>query len=148
MSKTTPEIVRESPADTVAFFLLAPLMLAWYAWCLLRGRMQPRVSLVRALICTVRGPMSGTLGHIEAEEGHCYRGEVPRSLMGDANGCSSLQVLEGGRPIGPAHADHDAIRVKGAGRFCHWDEWVWFSSSDNTDPRTNGRNYTFREEWT
>lgn len=54
---------------------------------------------------------------------------------------SSLHLLEDGRTLGPAHALHQAIREEGAGRYSHWSGNLYFSSSDNTDPRTNHRVY-------
>jgi hypothetical protein len=54
---------------------------------------------------------------------------------------SSLTLLEDGKPLGPAHAQHVEIRENGNGRFSHWGDVVIFSSSDGTDPRTNGRRY-------
>lgn len=50
-------------------------------------------------------------------------------------------VLEDGVPLGPGNARHDDIRTRGGGRFSFWYDYVYFSSSDNTDPRTNGRRY-------
>ena len=55
---------------------------------------------------------------------------------------SRLVVKEDGKPLGPAHSLHADIAETGGGRFSHWDSWVVFSSSDNSDPRENGRNYT------
>lgn len=57
---------------------------------------------------------------------------------------SGLELFEDGRPLGPAHSYHDAIRASGKGAFSHWRGTLYFSSSDNTDPRTNGRSYRFR----
>lgn len=54
---------------------------------------------------------------------------------------SSLQVFEDGRPLGPPHAPHDAIRTEGGGRYSHWNDSLYFSTSDNTDPKTNQRTY-------
>lgn len=54
---------------------------------------------------------------------------------------STLVLYEQGRPLGPAHSTHDEIRREGAGRFSHWGTALWLSSSDGTDPRTNGRSY-------
>jgi hypothetical protein len=54
---------------------------------------------------------------------------------------SVLSLLEDGRPLGPAHQLHENIRRLGEGRLSHWDEWLLFSTSDNTDPNTNGRHY-------
>ena len=56
---------------------------------------------------------------------------------------SSLTVYENGTELGPRHAQHDRIRDVGRGAYSHWGRTVLFSSSDNTDPRTNGRRYTF-----
>ena len=58
---------------------------------------------------------------------------------------SNLIVLEDGRPLGPPHSVHLDIKEKGSGRYSHW-AWstgsmVIFSTSDNSDPRTNGRRY-------
>lgn len=50
-------------------------------------------------------------------------------------------LLENGRPLGPANSAHEEIRIAGGGRFSHWKGSLYFSSSDNTDPRTNGRIY-------
>lgn len=66
---------------------------------------------------------------------------------------SDLILFEDGRPLGPAHSSHAEIRRQGAGRFSHWDAALWFSSSDGTDPRTNGRSYhaeaklSFKPAW-
>ncbi len=62
---------------------------------------------------------------------------------------SLLRVFENNAALGPAHAVHSAIRSLGAGRFSHWInpnnnyETLRFSTSDNSDPRTNGRSYTY-----
>ena len=52
-------------------------------------------------------------------------------------------VFEDGLMLGLAHASHDHIRRFGRGRFSHWGNQVIFSTSDNSDPNTNGRSYTF-----
>jgi hypothetical protein len=61
---------------------------------------------------------------------------------------SDLEIFENGVPLGPAHTMHGTIAKSGKGAYSHWgtsqDSVVLFSSSDNTDPRTNGRQYTIR----
>lgn len=57
---------------------------------------------------------------------------------------SNLQVLENGVPLGPAHSDHASIRELGGGRFSHWGEWVYFSSSENLPPNRNACSYMLR----
>jgi hypothetical protein len=54
---------------------------------------------------------------------------------------STLRLLEDGKELGPAHTSHAVIGSKGHGSFSHWSTNLHFSSSDGTDPRTNGRQY-------
>ncbi len=54
---------------------------------------------------------------------------------------SRTRLFEDGRPLGPAHTVHASIRSAGRGRYSHWQEHLYFSSSDNSDPRKNGRRY-------
>lgn len=57
---------------------------------------------------------------------------------------SPLMVYENGRALGPAHAIHDNIRNLGQGRLSHWGGKLYFSTSDNSDPNTNGRQYAVK----
>ena len=77
--------------------------------------------------------------------GYAWIGDLPQlTAWGDDADDpfrSPLVVLEDGKPLGPPHAPHDIIRSDGGGAFSHWEGRVWFSTSDNTDPRSNGRKY-------
>ena len=53
------------------------------------------------------------------------------------------RVFEDGRQLGPPHTPHDFIRGDGRGQFSHWESTLYFSGSDNSDPRANGRTYRF-----
>src|SRR5947208_1885815 len=69
------------------------------------------------------------------------------SLEGTSNSMETPQrsralLCENGKLIGTAHSQHADIRDKGAGLFSHWRNEVLFSSSDNSDPNTNGRTYS------
>jgi len=55
---------------------------------------------------------------------------------------STLLVFENEKPLGPAHAEHVQICTLGSGRFSHWSDSLYFSTSDNSDPNTNGKKYT------
>ncbi len=55
---------------------------------------------------------------------------------------SRLRLFENGRELGPAHAVHDTIRRRGGGSYSFWVDILYFSTSDNTDPNTNGRSYS------
>src|SRR5439155_1354472 len=58
---------------------------------------------------------------------------------------SNVVILENGKALGPPHSLHSAIKEQGGGRYSHWgksnESLVVFSTSDNSDPRTNGRKY-------
>jgi hypothetical protein len=63
----------------------------------------------------------------------------------DNNERSTIEIYENDRRVGPAHSSHrDVVRI-GRGRFSHWRRGEGaifvFSSSDNSDPQTNGRAY-------
>ena len=54
---------------------------------------------------------------------------------------SPILFYEDGKLLGPAHRTFAEIRDLGAGRYGHWRRGFVFSSSDNSDPATNDRNY-------
>ena len=58
---------------------------------------------------------------------------------------STVILYENGKRIGWPHSLHEVIDKVGLGTFSHWgnlsESVLIFSSSDNTDPRTNGRSY-------
>ncbi len=61
---------------------------------------------------------------------------------------SRLICYENGKALGPAHANHDEIQNIGKGRYSHWYRRILFSTSDNSDPKNNGRIYTARFAYT
>jgi hypothetical protein len=54
---------------------------------------------------------------------------------------SQLVLLEDARAIGRPHTLHDEIRANGLGNYSHWERALYFSTSDCSDPRSNGRHY-------
>jgi hypothetical protein len=61
----------------------------------------------------------------------------------DSNGKSECILLEDGKPLSAPHSWHKDIRATGMGKYSHWtDTALYFSTSDNSDPRKNGRKYT------
>ncbi len=83
------------------------------------------------------------LDGIRKEHGHCWT--VPLLLDGDDvtdPSRSALALYENGRELGPPHTNHGEIRTLGGGRYSHWEQVLYFSTSDNSDPRSNGRVYT------
>jgi SAM-dependent methyltransferase len=55
---------------------------------------------------------------------------------------SALVLFENERLLGPAHAAHAAIGSAGGGSYSHWQDYLLFSTSDNSDPNRNGRRYS------
>ena len=55
---------------------------------------------------------------------------------------SPLMLFENEKALGPAHSPQEDIEAIGLGRFSHLKQVGFlFSTSDNSDPNTNGRNY-------
>jgi hypothetical protein len=55
---------------------------------------------------------------------------------------SPVLVYENDRPLGPGLSPHHEIEKVGLGRYSHWNDMgILLSTSDNSDPNTNGRAY-------
>src|SRR5262249_9402357 len=90
-------------------------------------------------------------GTIRSDSGAAYTAELqprdPVAVVAISEGLndpyrSSLRLFENGVELGPPHIVHDRLRERGGGRFSFWAGTLYFSASDNTDPRVNGRGYT------
>jgi hypothetical protein len=100
----------------------------------------------RAVIQVVRGELRDLHGPFCARGGRMFDARVPdlAHLAENAsgqNGRSQIFVFEGARQLPYPNAVHAHIARYGAGRYSHWDDYIRFSSADNTDPNTNGRQY-------
>ncbi len=56
---------------------------------------------------------------------------------------SQLCLYEDGMRLTTGHESHDSIDRFGGGRYSHWDRQLYFSTTDNSDPNSNGRQYAF-----
>ena len=86
-----------------------------------------------------------TAAEIQPAGGNAYIVVKNVGFLGDTAQAplqSQLVLRENGKPIGPAHTQLVTIQQTGRGRYLHWGNEIYFSSSDNTDPRTNGRQYS------
>jgi SAM-dependent methyltransferase len=77
---------------------------------------------------------------------YCWIADLPRDKHWQSDTQeyprrSNLLLFEDELEIGPSHALHENIREIGRGRFSHWDNQLYFSSSDNSNPEINGRQY-------
>ena len=77
--------------------------------------------------------------------GHMWQASVPDlQALSDGVGDdrrSTVFVFEDGRQLAHPHAIHDHIDKYGQGRFSHWGEAVYFSSSDQSDPNSGNHAY-------
>lgn len=126
---------RALPVVLVSIYLFA--VGVW----LIATRRIPSPPLGRLLLAPFRRRYRGVLASFRPESGHCFLAAVPASVLSDKESVSRLVVLEDGCELPHGHAAHDDIRRLGAGRYSHWGEQVYLSTSDNSDPRTNGRRY-------
>jgi hypothetical protein len=72
-----------------------------------------------------------------APPGFGYVKELPKPPGGPP-----LLLCENNNLLGPSDAAHADISTVGAGRYSQWNNSMVFSASDNSDPNTNGRQYT------
>jgi glycosyltransferase involved in cell wall biosynthesis len=76
---------------------------------------------------------------ISQEIGHCFLAN-----LGLSEGSGRVGLWEDEVRLGPGGCLHDDVRINGGGRYSVWGPTLYFSSTDNTDPRSNGRGYRFR----
>jgi 2-polyprenyl-3-methyl-5-hydroxy-6-metoxy-1,4-benzoquinol methylase len=84
---------------------------------------------------------------ITQEGGSCFACALETVELWDDEdhpAASVIRLHEDGLQLGPPHASHDEIRRSGGGRYSHWKGSLYFSSSDGSDPRVNGRRYEVR----
>jgi 4-amino-4-deoxy-L-arabinose transferase-like glycosyltransferase len=98
---------------------------------------------------TVRLPTEGPVepGSIVPEDGLAWSAPGPNAWPDGTTNESTVVVLEDGRALGPPHTYPTKIARLGGGRFFQGARRIVFSSSDGTDPRTNGRAYSLRYDW-
>lgn len=81
---------------------------------------------------------------IEHREGNCWivkKLPLNFQLNDSALHWSHLELWEDHQMLGPGNSLHGDIEKYGAGYFSHWQASLLFSTSDNSDPRMNGRIY-------
>ena len=116
-----------------------------FVYLRLTKRVMPPASLTNLIKASLRAPQQGALSSFTQEQGFCFVSTVASPMISDMEGYSKVVVYEDGRPLPGAHSSHSDIRVQGLGRFSHWGNSLYISTSDNSDPSTNGRTYTFAE---
>lgn len=87
---------------------------------------------------------------IQPYDGYGYVWQIPANgiftrIQADENQSPSASlaiVRENGNDLLRRHAEHYLIARNGGGRYSHWKDTLVFSTSDNSDPRINGRRYS------
>lgn len=124
--------------------MVSVYLLTTALWLRMTGAI-PRIGLRRILKAQIRQPYAGKLGDFAHESGLCWLAKVPDDLLSDMESVSRVALTEDGRPLGPKRSGHDEIRRIGLGRYSHFGSQIYFSTSDNSDPRSNGRTYAVEE---
>lgn len=87
----------------------------------------------------IRLPLAG----IAHEQGLCYMARIPLIVPNERDeGQTGIRLFEDDVELTKANTHHADIRASGGGGFSQWGETLYFSSSDGSDPTTNGRRYT------
>lgn len=110
-----------------------------YSYTMKKG---PELSLTPTL---PDGTIKINLIGLKSDSGYCYK--IGYHISGGDSQTtpqlSTLRLFENGVELGPAHSNHEDIRKYGLGQFSHWGNTLYFSASDNTNPLTNGRKYSY-----
>jgi hypothetical protein len=139
-------VARCTILDYLRFAVVAVYLAGVLVWLVASRQIRPNFSVRRILRGFLfRQRKLTPFADISPNGGHCYRAAVDPDLLSDAESISRLRLYEDGMPLPDAHADHAEIRRDGRGRYSHWQGAIYFSSCDNTDPRSNGRRYVYKE---
>lgn len=85
------------------------------------------------------GSVSAPVSEIRAELGLAFTTAIPDPFL--SSNSDVLQLYENGESLAPSDVAHDEIRTLGGGRHSFWEDTLYFSASDGTDPRANTRSY-------
>ena len=98
---------------------------------------QPLLNSLRSMNRTV------ALRNLRHSEGHSYTFTIDDDLPDDSLASSTIVLFEDGRSLPRWHCRHGkTIAAEGLGTYAHVGRTIYFSTSDNSSPLTNGRKYT------
>lgn len=96
---------------------------------------------------TLSAPKTLNLTNVKSDGGFAYKINIDLGTPGDTPEkptISTVKIYENGVALGAAHSTHADIRQIGKGKFSHWlATSLYFSASDNSNPKTNGKKYTY-----
>ncbi len=97
--------------------------------------------LLNSLRCGM--PRAVALRDLRPNEGHCYTFTVDDDLPDDFNASSTIVLFEDGKSLPRWHCrTGKTIATEGRGTYMHVGSTIYFATSDNSSPLTNGRKYT------
>lgn len=112
-----------------------------------KADLQPTTSTTTTPTVTIpKGPQNLDLIGLKTDSGFAYKLSYNFPIPGDTQTApkqSTLHLFENGVEMGPAHSNHNDIRNYGLGQYSHWGNELIFSTSDNSNPLSNGRKYTY-----
>ena len=87
-------------------------------------------------------------GPFKKVNGNCWSVSLPE-FESDCDSCeflrrSPLIMFEDKYRLTINHASHEHIITPGRGLYSHWGKDLLFSTTDNSDPNTNGKSYTIK----
>lgn len=80
-----------------------------------------------------------SLNNSTAQEGKCYLVGIPFGVTK-----TNYALFEDEQMLGPGDVVHEDIKMSGGGTYSIWGKYIYMSTSDNSNPTTNGRVYTVR----
>ena len=115
------------------------------SWALKEDVHWKGVNTLRLIADFKAKPLSGPFAN---ESGALWLTNIESAeiLNGDQVDDSSgrpLILYEDGIPLGPSTRNLEQIKSIGQGRYSYQDGQLYFSTSDNSDPNSNGRQYSF-----
>jgi hypothetical protein len=77
------------------------------------------------------------------EAGHCWLIDLPSEFTSRVSQAVKPLVafFENETMLGPSNTSHQQIREAGLGAYSLWNQSLYFSTSDNSTPHDNGRQY-------
>jgi len=143
--------MKKNSLKTKSFVTALFLTIIFFAQCkkddvLLPGSSADSFASTTSVSSTTTEQGTLDMSKVIKDSGYAFYLERKFIIPGDSDSSpssSTLKLFENGKELGPAHSSHKSIRTYGRGRFSHWGNTLYFSSSDRTDPRKNGRKYTF-----
>jgi hypothetical protein len=134
------------PAAPAKVRVIAPSRRAAYSWIRIALILTATLLVLHTSALLPIARQTVTFEQVEHHQGFAYRAMYPRSYPGIW--APDVQLFEDGRELpSPAMMTPVTVIGEGRGRFYVDRGAAYFSTSDNTDPRSNGRRYSLRQPW-